>query len=571
MAVEEPDIREHQSSPEAEDAVTGSLSSSLSPPTSPPPLPLPTSSHSTSASASPLPRPAYHTEMTEITSILPRIDEKTLIALYPPHLKLHLVQVVHRHGHRTPLSYRLPTLIPYHWTRCFKADQATQHIVLDSASVARPVLGYGQNGTSEEGEHDGGGDSRSHGIFSDASSLTDPLELALSQTHSNQSLFSSHEPAAHMRPLASQTFQMLMENPLAPPHHLDDPLAVPRYAAGHCYYGQLTDSGRQLMTTLGAYLRTIYIQRLGFLPLSWSAATSRSLYLRSTSYPRTIETLQSVVAGLYPPSSKHPSPTASTPPIPIYLRMEESETMYPWLKCVRYRELQTQFKKTAHSLLSREMEMIKQKLKHLFNMADPFGAYPSFHGLFDTLYCSKEHGWDIKKSFDVQRKDLASLEHISVKEWFSGFEESEEVVRLGIGRFIKELTSAMETKVRATASPEPLSDPSHSRFHIYSGHDTTIAPLLCAFRVFDEKWPPFGSNMTFELLEDVRVREKSRPTEPFYVRLKTNDQVMQMPACQGYYHDSDVSLCQLDRFFEICRAMIPKNLDKECALIPELN
>ena len=39
------------------------------------------------------------------------------------------------------------------------------------------------------------------------------------------------------------------------------------------------------------------------------------------------------------------------------------------------------------------------------------------------------------------------------------------------------------------------------RMAIYSGHDTTIAPLLAAYGLLDEDWPPFASNIVIELLE----------------------------------------------------------------------
>ena len=51
-------------------------------------------------------------------TIFPEVNERTLATLYPSNLKLHLVCVIHRHGHRTPLRHRLHGLMPYIWPHC---------------------------------------------------------------------------------------------------------------------------------------------------------------------------------------------------------------------------------------------------------------------------------------------------------------------------------------------------------------------------------------------------------------------------------------------------------------------
>lgn len=37
---------------------------------------------------------------------------------------------------------------------------------------------------------------------------------------------------------------------------------------------------------------------------------------------------------------------------------------------------------------------------------------------------------------------------------------------------------------------------------VFSGHDTTLLPLLTAFGAHDGHWPPYASSMVFELLYD---------------------------------------------------------------------
>jgi len=37
---------------------------------------------------------------------------------------------------------------------------------------------------------------------------------------------------------------------------------------------------------------------------------------------------------------------------------------------------------------------------------------------------------------------------------------------------------------------------------LYSVHDTSVAALLIALGIFDDKWPGFAADLTFELYRD---------------------------------------------------------------------
>ncbi|EUC61005.1 histidine acid phosphatase [Rhizoctonia solani AG-3 Rhs1AP] len=69
---------------------------------------------------------------------------------------------------------------------------------------------------------------------------------------------------------------------------------------GECLPGELTDIGRKSTLQLGAELRKTYVERLGLLPDTLNS--HKTAYFRSTNMPRTIESLQQVLHGLYPTS-----------------------------------------------------------------------------------------------------------------------------------------------------------------------------------------------------------------------------------------------------------------------------
>lgn len=80
---------------------------------------------------------------------------------------------------------------------------------------------------------------------------------------------------------------------------------------GQCLFGQLTDKGRETLYEIGKKLRKIYVDEMRFLPVEFSDSTQKSFYLRTTDYPRTMESLQHLLGGLYPPQTR----TSHHPPI----------------------------------------------------------------------------------------------------------------------------------------------------------------------------------------------------------------------------------------------------------------
>ena len=43
---------------------------------------------------------------------------------------------------------------------------------------------------------------------------------------------------------------------------------------------------------------------------------------------------------------------------------------------------------------------------------------------------------------------------------------------------------------------------SHYKMMLYSVHDTSVAALLIALGIFDDKWPDFAADLAFELYRD---------------------------------------------------------------------
>lgn len=180
--------------------------------------------------------------MTTLNPRPPYTDDE-LKQLYPSNLKLQLVQILLRHGERSPVSARFMNAgLPAFWPYC-SAVRQMRSVVLD-------------------------------GSFSPSPQFT-----ALQWKRRIETF------GAHDEPIIAS----------GPRGELD---AI-------CDMGMLTDKGRETTFDLGSRLRKLYIEQLGFLPAA--ITDTDSLYLRATPIPRALESLQETFLGLYPTNTRTPN------------------------------------------------------------------------------------------------------------------------------------------------------------------------------------------------------------------------------------------------------------------------
>ena len=101
---------------------------------------------------------------------------------------------------------------------------------------------------------------------------------------------------------------------------------------------ELTDRGRQTTLGLGRRLRHLYVRQLGFLPETVSDVDM--VYLRSSPWPRTLDSLQQVFTGLYPPGKRE---SAFGRPAIVTRRLHEETLMPNEDYCQRFIQLAKAF------------------------------------------------------------------------------------------------------------------------------------------------------------------------------------------------------------------------------------
>ncbi|KAK7754198.1 hypothetical protein SLS62_003775 [Diatrype stigma] len=542
-----------------------------------------------------------------MTTLVPRppYTQDELRTLYPANLELQLVQVLLRHGERSPVSARFQnTGLPAFWPYC--------SVVRQLKSAVR-----------------------------ESSSDTSPSS---SDTH-NPHQFSTLEWKRRL-----ETFS---------PTGSDEPVLAsgPRGEVdGICDMGMLTDKGRQTTFDLGRRLRRLYVDQLGFLPPALAAdADVEALYLRATPIPRALDSLQETLAGLYPrATARAPGLAAPT----ILVRAPADETLFPNdSNCRRFAALSRAFAQRAADRWNPTDEMAY--LTRLWGKWMPparggaaddpprvqpvaVDSRPRLSGIMDTVNATLAHGPETRlprEFYDPKAREIVAK--IAVEEWFAGYRESREYRMLGIGGLMGDVVGRMVGSAeRSTADGEyevarggddtKSQQSTPIRFGLSGCHDTTLAAILASLGAFGtDTWPPFTSHVAIEMFRKKTAagdastpnpapapaptaatiptdsnpkaswlgslfswggssttskpgnpppggigRKRSEQLTPaerakldgYYVRLRYNDEVVTVPGCRaaGNHLEGDESFCTLAAFKAIVDKYVPVNWRQQC-------
>jgi len=345
--------------------------------------------------------------------------------------------------------------------------------------------------------------------------------------------------------------------------------------------GELTDLGRKvrvtshrkcsylldlcLMITLkssyefGLALRQLYHDRLEFLPDSVS--TDGTAYFRSTNMPRTIESLQQVMQGLYP---RRKYGDGVVPRVRVRHGKDENLVTNS-VACGRLRELQAEFAALAAKEHNPKLAHLDHRLSQ-FNDDRPIrvDSKPRLSGVLDTVRAAYAHGLSVPPEF-LAPDVVPILEEAVVMEWFGGY-QTKEFRRLAMGRLLDDLQSKMHRKAAMTAR-DPL------KIAINACHDTSLAGMMSSLDVFDFRWPAFTSSVIFELHSQPKSILASIFTgsdHSHYVRMRYQNKSLMLPACAAPAdHLLDrPDFCTLEAFRRMVRHLTPDDWEAECSINP---
>ncbi|KAM0501446.1 hypothetical protein ACHAP8_004434 [Fusarium lateritium] len=505
-----------------------------------------------------------------MTTLEPRppYSQDELKQLYPLQLRLQHVQILLRHGERTPVNARFASAgLATYWPYCSAARRMTSAIL--DPSVANSQI----------------------------DSASNPGITALEWKRRIEKLGPDDSPII----ATGQNGEL-------------DAI---------CEMGMLTDRGRETTYNLGQRLRHLYVNQLRFLPENLTTDTdTAAIYLRATPIPRALESLQQAFYGLYPPSTRGSHPGLHPPT--ILTRSPADETLFPNDgNCRRFATLARAFAERCAERWndSEEMAYLTKRLGRWMPEDNPrvaVNSRPRLSGIMDTINSTKAHGPDTrlpKEFYDPEVKRI--IEKIGVEEWYAGYKESEEYRTLGIGALLGDVVSRLVGSAEhstadgeyelATNKQGSITIHPSVKFGMSGCHDTTLAATLASLGAFNEEaWPPFTSHVAIELFRhidtattapkpgsalsfvglgnkptpvagipppgigrkktsDLTEEEKER-LKGYYVRVRYNDRPVSVPGCkyQGKHLDGDESFCTLEAFKEIVDKYTPTNWRNQC-------
>ncbi|KAF2995191.1 hypothetical protein E8E13_000180 [Curvularia kusanoi] len=519
-----------------------------------------------------------------MTTHVPRASytEEELSKLYPKELELQLVQILLRHGERTPVSPRFQnTGLPPYWPYCNAARQLSSVIM----------------------------------------STTDFTQWDQLKYRRRMETFGADDSPV----IAS-----------GPSNEFD---AV-------CQPGELTDKGRQTTLALGQRLRHLYVDQLQFMPQLiadsdsiYLRATPIPRALESVQqafwgfYPPSART-----ADFPPPTiiTRNPAEETLFPNDASCRRFGQLSRAFAQRCAERWNDSEDM--QYLSNLFSKYMpdqaKVAVDSRPRLSGVMDTINATDA-HGPATKL---PKHFYDPKAR--------AIIDKIAVDEWFSGYKESAEYRMLGVGALLGDITSRMAGSVEGNGRdglleigerPHSSSDGGRGRggetgikLALSGCHDTTLAAALSSLGAFEgENWPPFTSHIAFELFKSKSASASKTPSHPstppspsltqstlpssqswwsslfgraasptqspssssnttpssiarkplsslspseratldgYYVRIRYNDRIMQIPACKaaGKHLEGDKSFCTLEAFKAVVDKVTPKNWKQAC-------
>ncbi|KAK8036026.1 acid phosphatase [Apiospora marii] len=515
-----------------------------------------------------------------MTTLSPRppYTQDELKALFPPGLDLQLVQILLRHGERSPVSARFQNAgLPAFWPYCSAVTQLKAAVLDRSANT------------------------------------TTPHQFTTLEWKRRLEAFGPHDEPVIAR---------------GPGGELD---AI-------CDMGMLTDTGRITTYDLGARLRYLYVDQLRYLPPA--LADADSFYLRATPIPRALESLKQTFTGLYPPHTRiltrAPADETLFPNDSNCRRFAALSRAFAQRAADRWNETpdMAYLNKLYGAWMPEDSPRVavdgKPRLSGIMDTVNSTLAHGPETRLPSKFYDKKglaivekigveEWFAGYKESREYRALGIGGLMGDVVSRMVGSAERS-----TADGEYESAHDLSAASIKRGTAAT-PI------RFGLSGCHDTTLAAVLASLGAFEgDKWPPYTSHIAIEMFHkadqkrappsnlssttptippaeanptnsgarnswfgsltswfggssssvkpgapppgigrkpttDLTADEK-RKLEGYYVRLRYNDAVVKVPGCAkpGNHLEGDDSFCTLEAFKSIVDKYVPKDWKAEC-------
>lgn len=304
-------------------------------------------------------------------------------------------------------------------------------------------------------------------------------------------------------------------------------------------WGQLTNAGKHRHLELGRYLRKRYASLLG------DTYTNNEIYVRSTDVDRTLMSAESNLAGLYPPVGPDQwDPVIQWQPIPVHTVPEELDEVLSAKKpCAAF---DLELKKYKHTdefqAYNKSLEPVYEYVtEHSGRVVD---SLTTAQNLYSCLHIEELNNFTLPEwTKKVYPEPLRSISARS----FATKTNTPLMARLKAGPLVKEILERFRAKASGKLRPD-------RSVWVYSAHDTTVANLLNALRLFDLHNPPFAACVLLELRQP---KSGGEPYVSVYYKNSSADPILlDIPDCD--------QRCPLGLTFKVYEDILPDNWKREC-------
>ncbi|CAG9334410.1 unnamed protein product [Blepharisma stoltei] len=326
--------------------------------------------------------------------------------------------------------------------------------------------------------------------------------------------------------------------------------------------GQLTPSGMRQHYLNGREFRYKYITQNAVINPVY---LEEQVYVRSTDYNRTIQSVESMLSGLFPIGPQIASQNLAAkavPPlivsnldniqaqlglnalpnkfqtVPIHVVASPYDYMlagYSSTTCARIGQIANEIaqQNEYQDALNEYKSGLQKQIQELW------GTSPSFSEagwMGDTITAELFEDFPMPNGVSTQMYyELAGAYNYTATYYYN-----KEVSSLAGSEFFEAVLYQFNSTINNTDTV---------RLGLYSAHDTTIAAFLSFMGMFSGKNPVFASTLIFELHE---------VTGAYFVQIIYNDQVMTLNGCQ--------EMCPFDTFYTLIAENIVDDVEEACQL-----
>ncbi|KRT86473.1 Phosphatase [Oryctes borbonicus] len=305
-------------------------------------------------------------------------------------------------------------------------------------------------------------------------------------------------------------------------------------------WGQLTNEGKQDLFRLGQDLRKRYDEFLG------DQYSTDLYYSQSTEVDRTLSSVQVINAGIWEPKGDQKWSSLNWQPIPVHYEPLNKDTLLLVRKtCAQY-EIELR-----NVMMSLEVQEKLKLNKEIFEYLEIWSGnkiedFDDVQDLYSTLYAEESFNLTLPEwTINVYPEKLYEMTTYS----FHLRAYNTILTKLKGGVLLKKIIKDFVMKKDGTLKPKGR------KLFVYGGHDSTIANLLSALKIFKPHVPDYAATI---VLEFSRNRFTNEYGVEVYYRMSIDHplEIKQLPNCDTF--------CPLDDFLRITADVVPENWDLEC-------